>query len=62
MERIDKPWGHEDWVYVGDEYVVKRLFMRAGHACSLQFHREKHETIYVVEGVLDLTFAAPGTD
>lgn len=60
MKRIEKPWGHEDWIFVGKEYVVKRLFMRAGHACSLQFHEEKHETVYVVEGDLDLTFATQG--
>jgi len=60
IQRIEKPWGSEDWLYVGNQYVVKRLFMKAGHSCSLQFHREKHETVYVVAGVMDFTFGQQG--
>ena len=49
-KRIDKPWGYEDLVHVGKDYVVKRLFMKAGNSCSLQYHNSKHETIIVFEG------------
>lgn len=49
---IDKPWGQEELLFVGPHYVVKRLTMEAGHCCSLQYHRYKHETVYVVEGCL----------
>lgn len=52
MTRINKPWGHEDLVHVGDTYVVKRLFMTAGNSCSLQYHELKHETIIVFAGEL----------
>ena len=54
MERIDKPWGYEELLELNDFYVVKRLFMKEGHCCSLQYHKEKHETIYVLSGILKL--------
>ena len=60
IHRIDKPWGYEEWLYVGDGYAVKRLFMVAGHSCSLQYHEEKHETIYVLKGVMDFAFGSRG--
>jgi quercetin dioxygenase-like cupin family protein len=28
--------------------------MKKGHRCSLQFHEQKHETVYVVQGTLQL--------
>jgi mannose-6-phosphate isomerase len=52
VTRIEKPWGFEELIFVGDRYAFKKLFMLQGHACSLQFHVDKHETIYVVEGLL----------
>ena len=54
-ERIDKPWGHElIWAHT-DRYVGKILSIRAGEALSLQFHRRKDETLYVLSGTLELT-------
>jgi mannose-6-phosphate isomerase len=52
MNVIKKPWGQEELIEVNNNYVVKRLTMNKGHQCSLQYHEEKHETIYVVEGDL----------
>ena len=53
-ERIEKPWGWElIWAH-GDGYVGKILFIRAGHALSLQFHREKDESWYVQSGRAEL--------
>jgi mannose-6-phosphate isomerase len=53
---IDKPWGYERWLEVNENYVVKELFMKAGHSCSLQYHEKKHETFVVVSGLLKMTF------
>jgi len=58
--RIEKPWGYEDLVYVGEQYVVKRLFMTAGHSCSLQYHNLKHETVIVLHG--ELSFRVGSTE
>ena len=30
--------------------------MKKGHRCSLQFHKKKHETIYVLQGKLKIYF------
>lgn len=52
MQRIDKPWGFEEWLEVNERYVLKTLFMKKGARCSLQYHEFKHETIYVLRGEL----------
>jgi mannose-6-phosphate isomerase len=50
MRRVEKPWGHELWWAVTDRYVGKVLFVRAGHALSLQFHHQKAESMYCISG------------
>ena len=61
VQRVDKPWGHED-IFAGVEgsYVGKLLTVRAGESLSLQYHHEKDETIALVSGraELDLGTAA----
>jgi mannose-6-phosphate isomerase len=52
MQIIEKPWGKEEMLEIGDRYVLKRLTMLKGHRCSLQFHKVKRETIYVLTGHL----------
>ncbi|HLX21015.1 MAG TPA: cupin domain-containing protein [Gaiellaceae bacterium] len=48
--RVEKPWGWElIWAHA-EAYVGKILFVRAGYALSLQFHREKDESWYVESG------------
>ncbi|HKB77085.1 MAG TPA: cupin domain-containing protein [Myxococcales bacterium] len=52
--RVEKPWGYElIWAHTG-RYVGKILHVRAGHALSLQYHRSKDETIYLLAGRLEL--------
>jgi mannose-6-phosphate isomerase-like protein (cupin superfamily) len=51
--RVDKPWGFELWYTAnvdGASYAVKQIHMTAGHQSSLQSHRFKAETNYVVDG------------
>tara|TARA_B110000858_G_C17698647_1_gene424819 strand:+ start:595 stop:936 length:342 start_codon:yes stop_codon:yes gene_type:complete len=48
---IEKPWGHEEIIY-NDKYVVKKLLMKKGCRCSLQYHEHKIETIIVLDGTL----------
>ena len=55
-EHVPKPWGHEIIWARGPGYVGKILFVRAGHALSLQYHREKDETIRVLRGALDFEY------
>ena len=52
MKIINKPWGHELWIADGctAPYALKRILFRAGNRTSLQVHRYKHETNYVLSG------------
>lgn len=56
MRRIIKPWGYEELVEHNDRYVVKRLFMKKGHRCSLQYHHKKIETVMILKGKLELFY------
>jgi mannose-6-phosphate isomerase len=59
-ERVDKPWGYELIWSRSEAYAGKLLSVKAGHQLSLQFHREKDESWYVLEGRAELEFAAAG--
>ena len=51
---IEKPWGKEEILELNDNYMLKRLTMLQGHRCSLQYHNDKCETIYVLSGELKI--------
>jgi mannose-6-phosphate isomerase-like protein (cupin superfamily) len=53
---VEKPWGREIWWAETAAYLGKILEVRAGHELSLQYHREKLETLFFYrgEGVLSL--------
>ena len=60
VRQVDKPWGYELIWAVTDVYVGKVLFVRAGHALSLQFHREKEESWLVQSGRAKLELGNTG--
>jgi phosphomannomutase/phosphoglucomutase len=47
---VEKPWGREIWYAVTDRYAGKILEVKAGHALSLQYHRQKKESLYFRRG------------
>ncbi len=47
---VEKPWGSELWYAHTERYAGKILRVNAGHRLSIQFHREKDETSYVLSG------------
>ena len=51
-EIVDKPWGHEIRWAINEKYLGKILYIKAGHQLSLQYHEQKDETVYVLEGAL----------
>ena len=59
--RVEKPWGWELIWAEADAYCGKQLFVREGCALSLQFHREKDETIYVHSGRVEFTIGEAGS-
>lgn len=52
---VEKPRGHELWWAQTEDYAGKLLHVDAGHRLSLQFHREKDESSYLLWGRLLLT-------
>jgi len=54
VRKVPKPWGHELIFAENERYAGKLLVLEAGHRLSLQYHRRKDETIYVLEGEVDL--------
>ena len=55
---IEKPWGSEEILELNGKYCMKRLMMKEGHQCSLQYHQLKHETFIVLSGKLLFSYGA----
>ena len=48
--KIEKPWGFELlWAHTS-KYVGKLIFIKKGNRLSLQYHKEKDESMYIHEG------------
>ena len=60
VRRVDKPWGHELIWALSEQYAGKVLFVKAGAALSLQFHREKDESWLVQSGKAKLELGDVG--
>lgn len=62
---VKKPWGREVWINyrmgeaVGDEdkrYVMKKLYINKGTKTSFQYHIDKVETNFLVNGSVEAWF------
>jgi mannose-6-phosphate isomerase len=50
-KKVTKPWGYELWiVWLKDYHVLKKIHMKKGFKCSLQFHEKKYETNFLISG------------
>ena len=49
---VTKPWGQELWIADGvrTPYANKQILFKAGNRTSLQVHKKKFETNYVLSG------------
>lgn len=47
---VTKPWGKEVWLHLDDKYCYKRIYINAGYKTSYQYHLQKSETNFIVEG------------
>jgi mannose-6-phosphate isomerase len=54
--RVENPWGYELIWARTDRYLGKILHIEPGHVLSLQYHKEKDESIYVLKGEILLRF------
>ena len=48
--RVERPWGWYETLITGENYLVKRLLVRAGQQLSLQRHHHRSESWTVVAG------------
>ncbi|MDX6370773.1 MAG: mannose-6-phosphate isomerase, partial [Gaiellaceae bacterium] len=60
VKKVEKPWGYELFWALTDAYCGKVLFVKAGHALSLQFHRQKEESWLVQSGRARLELGRAG--
>lgn len=51
---VDKPWGWEHRFAITDRYLGKVIHVNQGEMLSLQYHRQKDETLLLVKGAMDL--------
>ena len=58
--KVEKPWGYELIWALTDEYCGKILFVKAGEALSLQFHRKKDESWLIHSGRAELEMGEAG--
>jgi mannose-6-phosphate isomerase len=54
VRRAEKPWGWELLLTCTERYAGKILCIRAGHRLSLQHHVVKDETLFLLQGEIDL--------
>lgn len=51
QKKVEKPWGHEIlWTPENKPYMGKVLHVLAGKRLSLQYHDQKQETWYLING------------
>lgn len=53
IKTVSKPWGEEKWIQPGSNdfpFVLKQLTLLAGNRTSLQVHKQKSESIIILEG------------
>lgn len=60
IRKVDKPWGYELIFAHTDRYAGKILHVDAGQALSLQYHEEKDETLFLLQGEYELTVEEDG--
>jgi len=49
-----KPWGQEKLALLTNNYAAKIIRIHPGKRLSLQYHKEKSESIYVLDGKMVL--------
>jgi len=50
LSTTEKPWGGEELLAHTGEYALKRIRVNAGSRASLQLHRRKSESLFLLSG------------
>lgn len=56
-----KGWGFEVWIENIPEYCGKLLHFKGGKKCSMHFHLNKTETMFLASGRIDIDLIDPET-
>ncbi len=48
--KTEKPWGYELLFALTPQYAGKVIFVRKGYRLSFQYHKEKDESMYLLQG------------
>jgi mannose-6-phosphate isomerase-like protein (cupin superfamily) len=48
--KTEKPWGYELLYALTPQYAGKMIFVKKGYRLSLQYHQEKDESMYLLQG------------
>jgi oxalate decarboxylase/phosphoglucose isomerase-like protein (cupin superfamily) len=48
--KTEKPWGYELLYALTTQYAGKVIFVKKGYRLSLQYHQEKDESMYLLQG------------
>lgn len=48
--RMDKPWGYEKVLMLTKDRLEKELFVMGGYRTSLHYHKERDETLHILDG------------
>ncbi len=65
VKHVEKPWGWEKWLAHGKPefpYAFKMIHVRAPHKTSLQFHKYKQESNFLLKGKATLYYAEAPID
>lgn len=60
MKKVEKPWGYEIIYAENESYVGKILHVLKGEMLSLQYHQFKDETLYLLQGKVELVIEEGG--
>ena len=56
---VKRKWGYEKWIENLDDYCGKVLVLEKGKKCSMHFHMNKLETMFLQAGRVDIRFRDP---
>lgn len=62
MIHTEKKWGYEQLLGCTSRVALKKLFMQAGHRCSLQYHEKKEEIFVILSGSMRFTVGETEAD
>ena len=52
LKHVEKYWGNMTSLFEGEDFCVKRIFMKSGTQSSLEYHVKKKEMYYIESGSL----------